>query len=55
MKHHVQIFLYVDGDAGKKYSIAVVGGGPGGLFSAWHLGFKLGDTAKLPSMKAKNV
>jgi SAM-dependent methyltransferase len=34
--------------------IAIVGGGPGGLFTAWHLAAKLGTTCKITIFEASN-
>lgn len=30
-----------------KFRVAVIGGGPGGLFTAWHLGAKAGDSCEI--------
>lgn len=35
-----------------KFRVAIVGGGPGGLFSAWHLAAKLGTTASITVFEA---
>ena len=36
----------VEGGA-KKFRVAIVGGGPGGLFTAWHLEAKAGDACEI--------
>jgi monoamine oxidase/SAM-dependent methyltransferase len=35
-----------------KFRVAVVGGGPGGLFTAWHLAAKTGDTCQITVFEA---
>jgi monoamine oxidase/SAM-dependent methyltransferase len=35
-----------------KFRVAVIGGGPGGLFTAWHLAAKTGDTCQITIFEA---
>jgi monoamine oxidase/SAM-dependent methyltransferase len=37
-----------------EFRIAIIGGGPGGLFSAWHLASKLGTTCKITIFEASD-
>ncbi len=41
-----------DEDGTKAFRVAIVGGGPGGLFSAWHLERKAGDACKITIFEA---
>jgi phytoene dehydrogenase-like protein len=36
-----------NGSSAPEYRVAIVGGGPGGLFTAWHLADKLGASCKV--------
>jgi monoamine oxidase/SAM-dependent methyltransferase len=48
-----RIFSDAVGTAGSsKFRVAVIGGGPGGLFTAWHLAFKAGDTCQITIFEA---
>ncbi|HEY6256413.1 MAG TPA: FAD-dependent oxidoreductase [Xanthobacteraceae bacterium] len=41
-----------NGSSAPEYRVAIVGGGPGGLFTAWHLADKLGAAAKVTVYEA---
>jgi monoamine oxidase/SAM-dependent methyltransferase len=42
----------VDSDRSAKFRVAVIGGGPGGLFTAWHLAAKTGNACQVTIFEA---
>src|ERR1700682_4265654 len=42
----------MNGSGAPEYRIAIVGGGPGGLFTAWHLTAKVGAACKVTIYEA---
>jgi monoamine oxidase/SAM-dependent methyltransferase len=48
----LKISSYAVGTETVKFRVAVIGGGPGGLFTAWHLAAKTGDTCQITVFEA---
>jgi monoamine oxidase len=44
----------VDSSGYPEFKVVIVGGGPGGLFSAWNLGYKAGNSCKITILEASN-
>jgi phytoene dehydrogenase-like protein len=44
----------VDSSGCPEFKVAIVGGGPGGLFSAWNLAYKAGNSCKITILEASN-
>ena len=42
----------VSGSAAPEFRVAIIGGGPGGLFTAWHLADRLGAACKVTIYEA---